>query len=171
MAAQIVSADEIKKLRKEFLNAGPITFRSLMEFTATLKERGCDQYTLRGVVNKAVVKMKTHEVSLLVEHSKSETCPGWLNYWRYTLDDKTPDEHLSLLQEHMADSLHNLDWDLVCHATKMELLKISRDYRKRKAVSGRLDDVARAEKRIAVELEHLSKLRERVKRDASPTRK
>lgn len=166
-----LSRDEIKKLRREFLTAGPITFDSLMEFTASLTRGGCDHYTLRGIASKAVVRMHTHQAGLLVEHAKSGTCPGWLSYWRYSLDEKTPVDHLLFMLERMDDALHGLDWNLVPYTTRMELLKIAQGHRKRKAASDRLDDVAKCEKRIACELESLSKLRERVKRDASPTRK
>lgn len=142
-----------------------------MKFTDSLKERGCDPYNLRRLVDKAVVRMTIHEVDLLVEHRNCGTSPAWLSYWRYSLSEKTPDEHLSFMLDSMSDSLRGLDWNLVPSATRIELLKISRDHCKRKAVSGRLDDVVKAEKRIAVELEYLGKLRKRVKRDASPTRK
>lgn len=162
---------EFKKLRREFLETTPLTCKSLLDFISSLDKKGCNTYWLRNVAKKAFVKMSAYEVDLLMEHKKRESCPYWLIQWNYSLDGDTPDDHLRFLLDRMDSSLSGLDWKLVPLSTRSELLKIARGYYKSKAAVDRIRELADAEERLSNDLRRVGKLRERVKRDASPTRK
>lgn len=169
MASNVLSRDEFKTLRKAFFKTEVITLNSLMDFTDLLLDKNGQDYQLLWVADKAAPKMSSDDVATLLAVKKSTSCPEWLKKWRYLFSDRTPDEHLKFVLDNGA-SIVSLNWGMIHSEMRVELLKIVRDGLKLRVENSRLERLAKAEERLASEMKLVAKLKNRTKRDASPTR-